>query len=213
MCLKKIRVLCPLLGNSTSSKNPPGQTLLIPSTSVPAFWLILADAKDLSSSLLLSTFCELKTRKLFLNQGRIDFIVWWNSAFCRNWSKDTATNDPVTAKSRSRCAITYTGCLIFWASKMQAEVAMTTMESEYVSLLQSLQDVILLMQTVDKIRQQFETGISAKPTMCCYSISGYFWHSGNGKHTQDVSMNQEHQKQISPLLGASLKQDCFNTIT
>ena len=96
---------------------------------------------------------------------------------------------------------------------MQAEVAMTTMESEYVSLLQSLQDVILLMQTVDKIRQQFETGISAKPTMCCYSISGYFWHSENGKHTQDVSMNQEHQKQISPLLGASLKQDCFNTIT
>ena len=78
-----------------------------------------------------------------------------------------AINDAVTAKSRSGYAITYASCPIFWASKMQTDVTLSTTESEYVSLSQSLRDVTSLMQIVDKVRQQFDTGTSAKPILRC----------------------------------------------
>ena len=80
-----------------------------------------------------------------------EFTVWCDADFCGNWNKETAISDPVTAKSRSGYAITYASCPIFWASKMQTEVTLSTTESEYVSLSQSLQDVIPLTRIVDEI--------------------------------------------------------------
>ena len=80
-----------------------------------------------------------------------EFIVWCNADFCGNWNKNTAKSAPMTARSRSGYAITYTSCPKFWASKKQTEETLATMESEYVSLSQSLQDVIPLMRLVKEI--------------------------------------------------------------
>ena len=108
-----------------------------------------------------------KDKGIILEPKGNEFTVWCDADFCGNWNKETAISDPVTAKSRSGYAITYASCPIFWASKMQTEVTLSTTESEYVSLSQSLQDVIPLMRIVDEIREQFDKDITAKPTVRC----------------------------------------------
>jgi hypothetical protein len=96
-----------------------------------------------------------------------DFIVQCDADFCRNWNKVTAMSDPVMAKSRSGYAITYPGCPIFWAPKMQTEVTLSSTESEYVNLSQSLQEVIPLMQLVEETKQKLDANLVAKSTVCC----------------------------------------------
>jgi hypothetical protein len=54
-------------------------------------------------------------------------------------------NDPSTAKSRTGFVISYQGCPITWASKLQTEVVLSTTESEYVGLSESLHIAIVLM--------------------------------------------------------------------
>jgi hypothetical protein len=108
-----------------------------------------------------------KDKGIILDPKDQEFIVWCDADFCGNWNPDTAITDAVTAKSRSGYAITYASCPIFWASKMQTEVTLSTTEAEYVSLSQSLRDVIPLMRIVDEIRQRFDAGIAAKPMVRC----------------------------------------------
>ena len=108
-----------------------------------------------------------KDKGIILHPKSSDFIVWCDADFCGNWNKETAISDPVTAKSRSGYAITYAGCPIFWASKMQTEVTLSTTESEYVSLSQNLREVIPLMQLVEEIKQKLDANLVAKPTVRC----------------------------------------------
>ena len=66
-----------------------------------------------------------------LNQS---FLVWANANFVGNWDPDTAIDDVMTAKSRLGSLITYSGCPISWASKMQTEIALSTTESAHSAL-------------------------------------------------------------------------------
>ena len=50
---------------------------------------------------------------------------------------------------------------------MQTEVTLSTTELEYVSLSQSLRDVIPLMRLLKEIHEQFDKTISNKPTVQC----------------------------------------------
>ena len=50
---------------------------------------------------------------------------------------------------------------------MQTEVTLSTTESEYVSLSQSLREVIPLMQLVEEIKQKLDANLVAKLTVCC----------------------------------------------
>jgi hypothetical protein len=50
--------------------------------------------------------------------------------------------DPSSVRSRSGYVITYAHCPILWSSKLQSEIALSTTEAEYISLSQSLRDLI-----------------------------------------------------------------------
>jgi hypothetical protein len=63
--------------------------------------------------------------------------VYADADFCGLFDPETALYDPVTAKSRTGYVITYMGCPITWASKLQGETALSTTEAEYGSLLRS----------------------------------------------------------------------------
>jgi hypothetical protein len=76
-------------------------------------------------------------------------------------------DDPMTAKSRSGYCITYANCPIYWASKIQTEVALSTTESEYISLSQSLRDTIPLMDLIDEFKQRYDKTIVSTPTVKC----------------------------------------------
>ena len=62
--------------------------------------------------------------------------------------------DPSTARSRSGFILFYAGCLLFWFSKLQTEFAISTTEAEYISLSQSLREVIYLMDLFTELKSQ-----------------------------------------------------------
>jgi hypothetical protein len=49
--------------------------------------------------------------------------------------------DPVSAKSRTGYVITFCNVPILWVSKMQTQIALSTMEAEYIALSQSMRDL------------------------------------------------------------------------
>jgi hypothetical protein len=54
-------------------------------------------------------------------------------------------NDPPTANSQTGYVISYAGCPIIWFSKLQTKVVLSTTESEYVGLSESLRIAIVMM--------------------------------------------------------------------
>ena len=61
--------------------------------------------------------------------------------------------DPSSTKSRTGYVIMYQGCPILWVSKMQTQCALSTMESEYLALSQSMRDLIPLRETLKEIHK------------------------------------------------------------
>ena len=49
--------------------------------------------------------------------------------------------------------ITYAGCPIVWASKIQSLIALSTCESEYIALSTALRDVLSLMNLLKELKQ------------------------------------------------------------
>ena len=53
--------------------------------------------------------------------------------------------------SRSGFIIKYASCPIAWSPKLQTEIALSTTEAEYISLSQSLRDLIPLLNINDEL--------------------------------------------------------------
>eukprot|EP00956_Cyclotella_meneghiniana_P006977 scaffold9391_cov39-Cyclotella_meneghiniana.AAC.10 len=62
--------------------------------------------------------------------------------------------DPHCARSRTGYAILAFGCPVLWKSKLQTEIALSTMEAEYVAMSQACKD---LFPVVDLIRDLSKT--------------------------------------------------------
>ena len=77
------------------------------------------------------------------------------------------TDDPNTAKSRSAYHIMYNGCLIYWSSKLQTEVALSTTEAEYICLSQSLRTTISLMRLFRELEKKIPGFKTPKPLVRC----------------------------------------------
>jgi hypothetical protein len=59
---------------------------------------------------------------------------------------------PISAKSRTCYVIMYSGVPIFWLSNMQTQIALSTMEAEYIALSQSMRDLIPIREILKEIR-------------------------------------------------------------
>ena len=108
-----------------------------------------------------------RDKGIILDPKEHSFIVWCDADFSGNWDASTASEDPITAKSRSGYAITYASCPIYWASKLQTEITLSTTEAEYVSLSQSLRDTIPLMALLNEIKSRYDENIISTPTVRC----------------------------------------------
>jgi hypothetical protein len=51
--------------------------------------------------------------------------------------------------------INYAGCLFFWQSKLQTEIALSMAEAEYISLLQALRETILMTNLMQEMNVIF----------------------------------------------------------
>ena len=73
----------------------------------------------------------------------------------------------MTAKTRSGYTVTYTGCPIMLASKLQTEVALLTTEAEYISLSHSPCDTIPLMRLFDEVSETIDSRVISAPKVRC----------------------------------------------
>jgi hypothetical protein len=95
------------------------------------------------------------------------FHCYCDADFCGQWDPSIAETDPTTARSRSGYIVLYAGCPIVWAPKLQTEIALSSTESEYVSLSQSLREVLPLMRLVQELAGAgFQLAVET-PTIHC----------------------------------------------
>lgn len=83
--------------------------------------------------------------------------------FAGAWNLSTS-QDPSIVKSRSGYVITYAGCPILWSSKLQSEIALSTMEAEYIALSTSLRDLIPMRTILQELSSTCNISITAAQT-------------------------------------------------
>ena len=99
--------------------------------------------------------------------GKKSFEVYADADFCGNWHHPTAGDEPSTTKSQTGYSIMYTGCPIIWCSKLQTQIALFTTEAGYITLPQSLQDMIPMMQLLIEIKSNGFYTHSTVPEFHC----------------------------------------------
>jgi hypothetical protein len=61
--------------------------------------------------------------------------------------------DPISVKSPTGYVIMYCGAPLLWVSKMQTQIALSTMEAEYITLSQSMRDLIPIREVLKEIME------------------------------------------------------------
>jgi hypothetical protein len=70
--------------------------------------------------------------------------------FAGLWNRDNK-NDPHCIRSQTGYVICLTNCPVLWISKLQTEIALSTMEAEYVALSASCRDLFGMIDVTNKI--------------------------------------------------------------
>ena len=74
-----------------------------------------------------------------------------DASFAGEWNK-TWSEDPTSVFSRTGYVVKYANCAIIWMSKLQTEISLSTTESEYIALSQSLREVIPMMALLEELK-------------------------------------------------------------
>jgi hypothetical protein len=98
------------------------------------------------------TLRSTRDKGLIFKPKQESFECWVDADFAGNWDPTDSTY-PGTARSRTGYIITYAGCPLIWKSKMQTQVALSTTESEYLSLSTALREVIYMQQMLREMRK------------------------------------------------------------
>lgn len=80
--------------------------------------------------------------------------VFVDADFAGGWSLDDAQNAD-NVYSRTGYVIRYAGCPIFWKSKLQTEIALSTAEAEYIALSQALRETIPMTNLMREMNDIF----------------------------------------------------------
>ncbi len=120
--------------------------------------------------LLFKTFCPTLACTIpglkFKPDSKKGFKCYWDADFSGNQNREFAPVNPSSAKSQSGWIIYYAGCPISWASKLQAQVSLSTTKAQYIAMSQSLHDVIPIMNLLHEMREQDLKVICTEP--CVY---------------------------------------------
>ncbi len=91
------------------------------------------------------------TKGLILKPRKIMNIDCYPEAdFAGLWTRDDK-QDPHCVRSQTGYVICLANCPVLWKSKMQAEIALSTMEAKYIALSTSCQDLFLLIDITKKL--------------------------------------------------------------
>ena len=80
--------------------------------------------------------------------------VWVDADFAGGWDPSEADNAD-NVYSHTGFVIYYAGCPVFWQSKLQTEIALSTAEAEYILMSQSLRETIPLATLMREMNEIF----------------------------------------------------------
>ena len=88
----------------------------------------------------------------------VDFAGLWN------YESD---QDPVCVKSRTGFTITLGGCPVIWVSKLQTEIALSTLEAEYIALYSAMRYSVTIRRVLKEIENSLNETFSNQP---CHTL-------------------------------------------
>jgi hypothetical protein len=95
------------------------------------------------------------TDGLILQPGNaMNVDCWVDADFCGLYGTEDV-HDPTSVKSRTGYIITVANCPVIWVSKLQTEIALSTVESEFTALSQSMRSLIPLRRIMEEINTSF----------------------------------------------------------
>ena len=125
--------------------------------------------------------------------GTASFEVYADADYCGGFHQGH-TEDVNMAKSRSVYHILYNGCLLFWSSKLQTEVALSTTEAEYICLSQSLRTVICIMRLFKEVERKMPNFKAQTPVVKCTA----FEDNAGALELANAPTNKTHKYQVPP---------------
>ncbi len=75
------------------------------------------------------------------NASALNLDCYVDADFAGLWTLPTS-HDPSSVKSRTGYVLTFVPCPLFWLSKLQSEIALSTTEAEYITLSQATCDIL-----------------------------------------------------------------------
>ena len=95
------------------------------------------------------------------NELTVDCYV--DADFAGLW-KIEDEQEPISVKSRSGHLIMFMGCPLSWQSKLQTQIALSTMEAEYIALSLAMRELIALREILKEIQLNVFHDPSTKPS-------------------------------------------------
>jgi hypothetical protein len=86
--------------------------------------------------------------------------VWVDADFAGGWDPSEADNAD-NAYSLTGFVIYYAGCPVFWQSKLQTEITLSTAKAEYILMLQALRETIPLATLMHEMNEIFPLYLSS----------------------------------------------------
>ena len=89
---------------------------------------------------------------IFTSDKNKSMDVYVDASFAGEWNTEWS-DEASSVMSMTGYVIFYANCPVIWCSKLQKEIALSTTESEYIALSQSLRDILPLTKLFKEIRQ------------------------------------------------------------
>ncbi len=131
--------------------------------------------------------------------------VYVDANFAGGWDPGDAMNAD-NVYSRTGYVIRYAGCPIYWQSKLQTEIALSTAEAEYIALSQALRETLPMTGLMKEINVIFPLFLPS-PRFVIKVREDNQSCIAYGTESQVLSLNKAHCDQVS-----SLSQACYHSV-
>ena len=88
----------------------------------------------------------------FSPEPEMNLDCYVDADFAGLWGSED-DQDPVCVKSRTGYVLTLGGCPLLWVSRLQTEVALSTLEAEYIALSQAMRDLLPMRRLAKEVSE------------------------------------------------------------
>lgn len=89
----------------------------------------------------------------------LNLYLYVDADFAGLWTYED-DQDPVCVKSHTGYVMTLGGCPVLWTSKLQTEISLSTLETEYIAMAQAMREFVPLCRMYEEMLTQF--GLASK---------------------------------------------------